>query len=511
MAANLKAPMWQPTLTLPNGDSPRPQKGIVVFSGGSAANSLVELFNAIAEQHSSNLSYVIPISDNGGSTSELIRVLGGPGIGDLRSRLVRLIPDSDVPGAEAHAIKLLFNHRLPNDCETARREWLDIVEAKHDLWDHISSPKKELIRSFLITVSLEIVKRLRPTSRFDFSKASIGNLFLTGYVLTNTLTRSPADRGSARLFTGSLESAIYLLSSICAVPSSISVLPAINTNFSHHISAGLADGTTITGQNNISHPSIGLDAVPGYITAFEDSYEESDKIEDANLPGTLPTLRASQINFTKTVNPSLALQTDGAANQPVTASDDLPHRITRLWYISPYGAEIRLPANPRVLSALSSSSAVIYSIGSLYTSLVPSLILRGVGTTIMTTASIRSKILILNGSNDRETGPSRTAFTALDFVQAIADACVQSQGRPHAEPTELRSCVSHVVYMDGPGVPRVDREALAKVGVEAIKTHGRRTSDGEIRYDPDALGGALGMVLGRRTFGDRSRRNTLEH
>jgi hypothetical protein len=30
---------------------------------------------------------VIPISDNGGSSSELIRVFGGPGIGDVRSML----------------------------------------------------------------------------------------------------------------------------------------------------------------------------------------------------------------------------------------------------------------------------------------------------------------------------------------------------------------------------------------------------------------------------------------
>jgi hypothetical protein len=29
---------------------------------------------------------IIPISDNGGSSSELIRVFGGPGIGDVRSK-----------------------------------------------------------------------------------------------------------------------------------------------------------------------------------------------------------------------------------------------------------------------------------------------------------------------------------------------------------------------------------------------------------------------------------------
>jgi 2-phospho-L-lactate transferase CofD len=55
------------------------RKGIVVFSGGSAANSLVDVFNHIAESRKCSLSYIIPISDNGGSSSEIIRVFGGPG------------------------------------------------------------------------------------------------------------------------------------------------------------------------------------------------------------------------------------------------------------------------------------------------------------------------------------------------------------------------------------------------------------------------------------------------
>lgn len=54
-------------------------KGIVVFSGGSAANNLVDVFKTVREDKRCALSYVIPISDNGGSSSELIRVFGGPG------------------------------------------------------------------------------------------------------------------------------------------------------------------------------------------------------------------------------------------------------------------------------------------------------------------------------------------------------------------------------------------------------------------------------------------------
>lgn len=184
---------WQSTLSLPQ-DTPsqtpsRPRtpifpastsirNGIVVFSGGSAANSLVEVFDRLRDANRSTLSYVIPISDNGGSSSELIRVFGGPGIGDIRSRLVRLIPNDE--GAEKSAIRHFFNHRLPKSFAPARREWLEIVEGEHGLWRGISSPKRELVRSFLNAIQMEMVRRLRPTSRFDFSGASIGNLFLTG-------------------------------------------------------------------------------------------------------------------------------------------------------------------------------------------------------------------------------------------------------------------------------------------------------------------------------------------
>lgn len=65
-----------------------PTRKIVVFSGGSAANSLVDVFNEVIENNSCSLSYVLPTSDNGGSSSELIRVFGGPGIGDIRSKVI---------------------------------------------------------------------------------------------------------------------------------------------------------------------------------------------------------------------------------------------------------------------------------------------------------------------------------------------------------------------------------------------------------------------------------------
>ncbi|KAJ5622702.1 LPPG:FO 2-phospho-L-lactate transferase CofD/UPF0052 [Penicillium herquei] len=503
-----------------------PNRGIVVISGGSAANNLVDVFDAIRESKECSLSYVIPISDNGGSSSELIRIFGGPGIGDVRSRLVRLIPDSPV-NPEKKAIKSLFNHRLPAEALAASQQWLSIVDGTSVLWNAITPAKKELIRSFFNLLNLEILKRARPpSSTFDFTSASVGNLFLTG----------------ARLFSGSFESAIYLLGSICGVDSdNVRVIPAINSNFSHHISATLADGTIIVGQNSISHPSESTPLGqahktrrPSLLLADGDDFEDTDPsdlsdtvYEEDHLPGSLATLRNKNIAFSKAKN------------------EDLPSRISRIWYINPYGQEIRPPANPRVLEALNDAQAIIYSIGSLYTSIIPAIVLRGVGRSILASPA-RHKILILNGSLDRETGPPSQAFSASDFVEAIARAGEESRGsrsvrsQLHSDShtstsaTEnnrsnsipYNSYVTHILHLDGPGTPHVDRERLMEMGIETLRLYGRKittNADGQevvigMQYDSKALVQALEVVLGKK--GDAmvrggvgsglGRRNTLD-
>lgn len=452
----------------------------------------------------------------------------------LPGRLVRLIPDSPA-NAERSAIKALFNHRLPADGAAASLEWQSIVDGTSDLWTAIAPAKKELIRSFFNMLNLEILKRARPpSSTFDFTSASVGNLFLTG----------------ARLFSGSFESAIYLLGSICGVPSDIvRVIPAINSNFSHHISASLEDGSVIVGQNSISHPSEKTAFQhdhgarrPSLLLADGDDIEDTDpsdfsdavSYEDDHPPGSLATLRNKNISFSK------------------SESEDLPRRITRIWYINPYGQEIRPPANPRVLEALQDAQAIIYSIGSLYTSIIPAVILRGVGKHICSSPA-RHKILILNGSLDRETGPPAEPFIASDFVEAITRAGEESRGRgsfdsPHprhhrgpssssatpSSPDTIRqhrslpyhSYVTHILHLDGPGTPHVDRERLAEMGIETLRLYGRKilSKEGDretvvgMQYDPTALIQALEVVLGKK--GDAmvrggggsglGRRNTLD-
>jgi hypothetical protein len=315
----------------------------------------------------------------------------------------------------------------------------------------------------------------------------VGNLFLTG----------------ARLFTGSFESAIYLLGSITGVPKNVSVIPAINSNFSHHICAGLEDGTSIVGQNAISHPSVPT-TIPSaseplkphttHIRSFSSDLHEHDRVEDANLPGSLPSLRKQYIAFQK------------------DHIEDLPSRIDRIWYINPYGQEIRPAPNPKALQKLGNAQCVIYSIGSLYTSIIPCLILKEVGEALAN-PGIRLKILILNGSIDRETGPTSSPFAAKDFIAAIAKACASSRNlADQAREKYWRNYVTHIIHLEGAGAPKVDKEELKELGIEAIRIYGRRGSSGGMVYDGIALTQTLEAVLGRREpKSEPSRRNTLQN
>lgn len=91
-ALNAQPNGWQSSLHLPSMpalsralSNTKNRGELVVFSGGSAANSLVDVFDDLRKANHSTLSYVIPVSDNGGSSSELIRVFGGPGM-DIRGK-----------------------------------------------------------------------------------------------------------------------------------------------------------------------------------------------------------------------------------------------------------------------------------------------------------------------------------------------------------------------------------------------------------------------------------------
>ena len=93
-------------------------------------------------------------------------------------------------------------------------------------------------------------------------------------------------------------------------------------------------------------------------------------------------------------------------------------QISRLFHVEmPSGvhAAAAPPANPQALDAIRMADMIVYGIGSLFTSVVVGLLPQGFGEAVRENHAA-TKVLILNGYNDRETG----GFHAIDYISAVA-------------------------------------------------------------------------------------------
>ncbi|KAK7855628.1 uncharacterized protein CFP56_026925 [Quercus suber] len=355
------------------------QPSLLVFSGGTAFNGVVEEL----KNFTTRVAHVLPVSDDGGSTAEIVRVLGGPAVGDIRSRCLRL---SDQSSAEALAVRRLLGHRLPLDAPMAKSEWYDIVEGQHLLWNGVSKPYRETIRAFLAYFQNQILRR--SDESFCFSNGSIGNFFFAG----------------ARIFFQSLDAAIFLFSRVSDIPSESLVLPVISTNDRLTLGCELWDGTIIRGQNEISHPSCG-------------SMEPINK-ERSSVPA-------------------------------------LPSRIKRVFYMSSEGSnllhEVFPTANPAVLDQLSNVDCIIYAMGSLVTSICPSLVLLGIGE-IISSRSCRKPSQYIN-----------TLLVPKDGEIPVDVQCLAAQG------------IFDVINVDSIHDPKVgvifDPKSLIQSLADVVATH----------------------------------------
>ena len=99
----------------------------------------------------------------------------------------------------------------------------------------------------------------------------------------------------------------------------------------------------------------------------------------------------------------------------------------------------------------------------------------------------------------------------LASVGAIANARAGSRGLPKPSEEEYNKYVSHVIYIEGPTSPKVDKQYFGQLGIDATRLYGPKDEKGRGgRYDAKALTQALETIIGRKDVrSDRSRRNTL--
>jgi len=198
------------------------------------------------------------------------------------------------------------------------------------------------------------------------------------------------------------------------------VIPIINTNNNVTIAACLEDSTHIKGQHEISHPS-------------EDGISKTVHKSDKWIPLKSP--------------------------------------ISKLYYINEYGQEFPPKTNPNVLSKISDHrNVIVYGMGSLYTSVIPSLILPG------------PKILLLNGKHDRET----EGMNVISFIQAITNAL----NRYDSLSFTSKQYITHIAFTEKGEIPVFsEREKVQQLGIILLSLKGDVMQ--ECYFDCNALASVL--------------------
>jgi 2-phospho-L-lactate transferase/gluconeogenesis factor (CofD/UPF0052 family) len=252
----------------------------------------------------------------------------------------------------------------------------------------------------------------------------------------------------------------------------------------------LANGKVITGQSQISHPPEEQPNNPNLMSNPSVNYYETSR--DGLAEGVSSFYSISQFNQTHEdipyQHPDLLIS-QLKFNKNATSPLEAP--ISRIFYINPYGEEIHPKANSRTIMSLNNSSDIVYSIGSLMTSIVPVLILQGIGYSIK--HSKANKILLLNGNSDRET----YGFTALDFINTIYSSIHYSFGTEFENvKLSYTEVVTHLIYLENSEIA-VDTTEIEKLGIRCIKIKKDSKLNESINlYDLDELQHTLSQWIG---------------
>ena len=442
------------------------QPSLVIFTGGSAFNPTAYSLRQLGHR---NVDYIVPTTDDGGSSLEILRYFGGPAVGDLRSRLLRLASEST---SEARAIKNMLQHRLPGQNTTvppfsttttiiasddpsfavAKTEWHAILHGTHHKWTALLSDEfKCTVLRFLHYFEQCVLDKRRQSphlGHFDYRNGSIGNFFFSG----------------ARLFFGSMAAAIFWWSRVAGIPDGSRVIPAASSypnpeqrSAIESLTVGAViqndQGTTydVIGQCEISHPTVTNGHGKGKDTKGTGSTTAAATVD---TKGTGSTTAAATAATTTASTNAMATNSSGTKrlridvptttttnncnhnkNHPAITSprimatiknssglqpfDSFNGRITQLYHVArPSNSRVvSPPGNPKAVRSLATTDCVCYGIGSLFTSIIAGILPIGNGSAVLSNTKAL-KVLILNGGQDRET----YGFSIQHYVEAVYTA-----------------------------------------------------------------------------------------
>ena len=199
------------------------------------------VIDRIASNDSIEATFVVPVTDDGGSSLQIVQTFGGPAVGDIRNVALRIAVAQHSCSPE---LTDFMYHRLTLSSNAA---------AEKELWDCVSAIKTNRVLRQL-EEGLHWMAREGKKRGMDFRNASIGNMVL----YSTWILRAESGRftEACDLFTNILNL------TNCVILPSLEVFrtqDAMQPTFS--VVAKLRSGTVLTGQRQISYGEVEPNAV----------------------------------------------------------------------------------------------------------------------------------------------------------------------------------------------------------------------------------------------------------
>ena len=144
-------------------------------------------------------------------------------------------------------------------------------------------------------------------------------------------------------------------------------------------------------------------------------------------------------------------------------------------------------ALPEALAAIREAELIALGPGSLYTSIIPNLLVGGVADAIIQSDSVKvyvGNVMTQEGETEGYTAADHIRAVFLHSRSNLFDLCLVNDS---PIPEEIRERYAQ----EGAEPLRVDDSACAALGVELVRRPVSRIEKGYVRHDPDLLARAL--------------------
>lgn len=235
-----------------------------------------------------------------------------------------------------------------------------------------------------------------------------------------------------------------------------------------------------------------------YLTAMNEIYQNPPEAirkstEVLNITGRVIPVTLDEISICAELSDGTKVEQKNKIEEVAAQRGEYIERI----YITPNSAR---PA-PGLLEAISEAEAIVIAPGSLYTNVIPNLLVKGVAKAIKESKAI--KVLVSNIMTE----PGQTdEYKLSDHVETIIDhAGIGVFDIVLADNGKIIPEFVRKANEEGSEVVEVDRFKVTSLGVRVIERNFSCIRDGEIRHDSDAIAAEIiKLICDELRFQDRT-------